>query len=56
MADARKLRSALVKAGWREDVDLAYSEPHGGTHSEFAWAQRVGDVLQFLYPGDFGQW
>ena len=56
VADARKLRGALVKAGWREDVDLAYSEPQGGTHSEGAWAQRVGDVLQFLFPGDFGQW
>ena len=56
VADARKLRNALVKAGWREDVDLAYSEPEGGTHSEGAWAHRVGDVLQFLFPGDFGQW
>ena len=56
IADARRLRSALVKAGWREDDDLAYSEPQGGTHSESAWAARVGDVLQFLYPGDFGQW
>ncbi len=56
VADARKLRNALVRAGWREDVDLAYSEPHGATHSEFAWAQRVGDVLEFLFPGDFGGW
>lgn len=55
LADARKLRAALVKAGWREDVDLAYTEVPGGTHSEGAWAQRVGDVLQFLYPGDFGE-
>jgi predicted alpha/beta superfamily hydrolase len=51
IADARRLRSALVKAGWREDVDLAYAEIAGGTHSESAWAQRVGAVLQFLYPG-----
>jgi predicted alpha/beta superfamily hydrolase len=56
VADARKLRNALVKAGWREDVDLAYSEPPGATHSEIAWAHRVGDVLQFLFPGDFGAW
>lgn len=55
VADARRLRAALVAAGWREDVDLAYSEPQGGTHSEAAWAGRVGDVLQFLYPGDFGE-
>ena len=55
IADARRLRAALVKAGWREDVDLAYSESQGATHSEVAWARRVGDVLQFLYPGDFGE-
>ncbi len=55
LADARRLRDALVKAGWREDVNLAYSEPQGATHSEAAWAHRVGDVLQFLYPGDFGE-
>ena len=56
VADARKLRNALVKAGWREDVDLAYAEPQGATHSETAWAHRVGDVLHFLFPGDFGLW
>ncbi len=55
IADARRLRAALVKAGWREDVDLAYAETAGGTHTEAAWAHRVGDVLQFLYPGDFGE-
>jgi predicted alpha/beta superfamily hydrolase len=55
IADARRLRAALVKAGWREDVDLAYSEPHGHAHTEAAWAHRVGDVLQYLFPGDFGE-
>ncbi len=56
LSDARKLRNALVKAGWREDVDLAYEELEGGTHSEDAWASRIGDVQQFLYPGEFGEW
>ncbi len=55
IADTRRLRAALVKAGWREDVDLAYTEVPGGAHTEAAWGQRVGDVLQFLYPGDFGE-
>lgn len=55
IADARRLRTALVTLGWREDVDLAYSEIPGATHSEAAWGHRVGDVLQFLYPGDFGE-
>lgn len=55
LADARRLRDALVAAGWREDVDLAYREVEGGGHTEAAWAERVGDVLQFLFPGDFGE-
>jgi hypothetical protein len=55
LADARRLRDALAAAGWREDVDLAYREVAGGTHSESAWAERVGDVLQYLFPGDFGE-
>jgi predicted alpha/beta superfamily hydrolase len=55
IADARRLRAALVKAGWREDVDLAYWERQGGTHSEAAWADRVDEMLQFLYPGEFGE-
>lgn len=53
LADARRLRDALVRAGWRDHDDLSYTEIEGGTHSETAWAQRAGDVLQFLYPGDF---
>jgi predicted alpha/beta superfamily hydrolase len=53
LADARRLRAALVSAGWHEDVDLAYSEIAGATHSESAWAERVGEVLKFLYPGEF---
>ena len=53
VADARRLRQALVGAGWSEDDDLAYCEPEGATHSELAWAARVGDVLEYLFPGDF---
>ncbi len=56
VADARRLRDVLVAIGWREDEDLAYSEPHGAAHTEEAWAERVGDVLEFLFPGDFGAW
>ncbi|MGE0812777.1 MAG: alpha/beta hydrolase [Vicinamibacterales bacterium] len=55
VADARRLKGALETAGWREHQDLAYCEPQGATHSEGAWADRVGDVLQFLFPGDFGE-
>lgn len=53
VSDARRLRDALVDAGWHEDVDLEYSEPPGATHSEGSWGARVGHVLEFLFPGDF---
>jgi predicted alpha/beta superfamily hydrolase len=56
VSDARRLRAALVDAGWREDDDLAYAELAGATHSEGAWADRVGNVLEFLYPTDMGGW
>lgn len=56
LSDARRLRAALMDAGWRDDDDLAYSELVGATHSEGAWADRVGNVLEFLYPTDMGGW
>jgi len=30
--------------------DLAYFEIEGATHSEAAWASRVGPFLRFLFP------
>jgi predicted alpha/beta superfamily hydrolase len=47
--DARALRLALVRMGWKEGDDLHYSEHKGATHSEAAWAARVGPMLQYLY-------
>ena len=49
IADLRLLRDALLEKGWREGVDLAYSEIEGAPHNEDAWAARFGSVLQFLY-------
>ncbi len=48
--DARLLKAALVGAGYVEGVDLHYAEYEGATHSEGAWAARVGPMLQWLYP------
>jgi predicted alpha/beta superfamily hydrolase len=48
--DARSLKAALVDGGWREGIDLHYAEFEGATHSEAAWAARVGPMLQFLFP------
>ena len=39
VADARRVREALVAAGWRDHDDLRYVESPGATHSEAAWAQ-----------------
>ena len=48
--DARLLKAALVGAGWEIGRDLYYGEYEGATHSEDAWAARVGPVLEWLFP------
>jgi predicted alpha/beta superfamily hydrolase len=47
--DARLLKAALVGLGFRLDVDLRYTEYEGATHSELAWAERVGPMLEWLF-------
>jgi predicted alpha/beta superfamily hydrolase len=47
--DARALRDALAAKGWREDVDLKYTEFEGEAHTEAAWAARFGAVLLYLF-------
>lgn len=49
-ADARALRDALLKKGWKEGRDLMYFEALGAEHNERAWEQRVGPMLKFLFP------
>jgi hypothetical protein len=48
--DARLLRDALVAEGWKIDKDLKYLEVAGAVHTETAWAERIGDILKYLYP------
>ena len=48
--DARALRDALQSKGWVPEHDLHYLEAEGAQHNESAWASRVGDVLNWLYP------
>ena len=48
--DARLLKAALVGLGFVDGVDLRYAEFEGATHSEQAWAERVGPMLQWLFP------
>lgn len=49
LEDARLLRAGLLKSGWSEEVDLHYEEIEGGTHTERAWGDRFGRVLEWLY-------
>jgi predicted alpha/beta superfamily hydrolase len=48
--NARLLRDALIRKGWREGVDLSYTEAEGAGHNERAWGERFGPMLQFLFP------
>jgi predicted alpha/beta superfamily hydrolase len=49
--DVEQFRDILVKKGWRLGEDLHYERIEGAEHNELAWSQRIGRVLQFLYPG-----
>lgn len=48
--DVEQFRDVLLNKGWRENQDLHYERVEGGEHSETAWSQRIGRVLEFLYP------
>jgi predicted alpha/beta superfamily hydrolase len=50
LEDARLLKAGLLKSGWIEGENLHYEEVDGGTHSEQAWADRFGRVLQWVWP------
>jgi predicted alpha/beta superfamily hydrolase len=48
--DVEQFRDILLKKGWRLSEDLHYERIEGAEHNELAWSQRIGRVLQFLYP------
>ncbi|HEX9459969.1 MAG TPA: alpha/beta hydrolase-fold protein [Thermoanaerobaculia bacterium] len=50
MTDARLLRDRLRAKGWTNEDDIHYFEDRRADHSERAWAKRVPDVLEFLFP------
>jgi predicted alpha/beta superfamily hydrolase len=52
--DARLLKAALVGLGFVDGVDLHYAEYEGATHSEQAWSERVGPMLEWLFPAAEG--
>ena len=47
---ARLLNETLVKRGWKPGKDLKYYESGGAEHNERAWAARVEQILEFLFP------
>lgn len=49
LSDARLLRDKLRARGW-DDTNLRYYEDRRGDHSERAWARRVRQALEFLFP------
>jgi predicted alpha/beta superfamily hydrolase len=50
IADARRLRELLIAKGWVLGEDLSYVEAAGAAHNEKSWGDRVGSVLEFLFP------
>ncbi len=48
--NARHMRDALERKGWVEGEDLQHWEYPGAGHTESAWAARMGQVLEFLFP------
>lgn len=47
--DTRALRDLIAKKRWDEET-FRYFEDRRGDHSERAWARRIRDVLEFLFP------
>ena len=48
--NTRALKGILQDKGWRPGADLYYLEAHDAPHAESAWAERVGPMLEFLFP------
>lgn len=50
LQDARVMRKVLEDKGYVDGENMVYREVKGAAHTESAWAARVGDVLQYLFP------
>ena len=48
--DARLLKDALIRKGWKAGKDLSYFEAEGAEHNERSWAARMERILEFLFP------
>ena len=50
LEDIRQLRDVFKSRGWIEGTDLKYTEAKDAAHEESAWAERVGPMLEYLFP------
>jgi predicted alpha/beta superfamily hydrolase len=50
LKNTRRLRDLLLEKGWETGRSLHYFEAEGADHSERAWAARVPQMLQTLFP------
>jgi predicted alpha/beta superfamily hydrolase len=48
--DVENFRDVLLQKGWQPEADLHFELVEGAEHNEAAWASRIGNVLQFLFP------
>ena len=44
------LEKTLIRKGWEEGKTFRYFEAEGAEHNERAWAARIDQILEFLFP------
>ncbi|HEX6083668.1 MAG TPA: alpha/beta hydrolase-fold protein [Thermoanaerobaculia bacterium] len=49
LQDARTLRDRIAAKGWNQET-FRFFEDRRGDHSERAWARRIRQALEFLFP------
>ena len=50
LRDTDFLYSMLLERGWERGQTLFYVRDEGAMHNEEAWARRLPETLQFLFP------
>ena len=48
--DSSAMRDALLRQGYKQDVDLFFYVADGGSHNEKSWAARVEKPLGWFFP------
>ena len=50
LEDSSAMRDALLRQGYKQDVDLFFYVAEGGSHNEKSWAARVEKPLSWFFP------